>query len=57
MASLKNIKMEKRPDNEPKFNIKNKVDRKILFFVITSSIVLIALIIVFIVLFIKVGAI
>ena len=41
----KNIKLEERNEKEPKFNIHNKTDRKILFTVIGISLVLIALIV------------
>lgn len=38
--SLKNVKMEKRPENEPRFNMNNKTDRKIFFWIIGSVIIL-----------------
>ena len=41
----KNVKLEERSDKEPKFNIHNKTDRKILFTVIGVSLILIALIV------------
>ena len=36
----KNIKLEPRSENEPKFNPNNKTDRKILSFVIFSVVIL-----------------
>ena len=44
--AFEKIKLEPRSENEPKFNKNNKTDRKILTFVILSSLVLIALIVV-----------
>ena len=41
----KDVKLEQRNDKEPKFNPKNKTDRKILLTVILSCAVLIALIV------------
>ncbi len=37
--------LEKRPDNEPKFSIKNKTDRYILIFVVVTCLVIIAIIV------------
>ena len=41
----KDVKLEPRSDKEPKFNPKNKTDRKILLTIILSCAVLIALIV------------
>ena len=43
--AFEKIKLEPRSDNEPKFNKNNKTDRRILTFVIISSVILTALII------------
>ncbi len=47
----KDVKLEKRSENEPKFNGKNKTDRKILITVISVVSVLILLIVGFILLY------
>ena len=39
----KDVKLEERAENEPKFNGKNKTDRKILFFVILSMSILLVI--------------
>lgn len=43
--AFEKIKLEPRSDNEPKFNKNNKTDRRILGFVIVSTIILTALIV------------
>ena len=40
----KDVKLEKRAENEPKFNAKNKTDRKIVTIIIITVAVLLALI-------------
>ena len=40
----KDVKMEKRGENEPKFNHKNKTDRKIVFTIVLLVSILILLI-------------
>lgn len=40
----KDVKMEKRGENEPKFNPKNKTDRKIVITMVILSVVLLILI-------------
>ena len=47
----KDVKMEERPENEPKFNGKNKTDRKILITVISVCAVLLVLVVTFIILY------
>lgn len=47
----KDIKMEERPENEPKFNGKNKTDRKIMITVISLIAVLLVLVVGFIILY------
>ena len=47
----KDVKLEKRSDNEPKFDPKNKTDRKIMLTVIILTSVLLLLIGVFIALY------
>lgn len=41
---FKDVKMEPRGDQDPKFNMKNKTDRKIFFAVLISIVVLLAII-------------
>ena len=49
----KDVKLEERSDKEPKFDPKNKTDRKILLTVIISCVVLIGLIVGLIIIYYK----
>ena len=40
----KDVKLEKRGENEPKFNPNNKTDRKIVFTIVLLSVILLLLI-------------
>ena len=46
-----NKKMQKRPENEPKFSLKNKTDRMILLFILLGILVFGGLLALFIVLY------
>ncbi len=48
----KNKEMQKRPDNEPKFSLKNKTDRFIFLFVLISLLVIAALVAILVCVFI-----
>lgn len=47
----KDIKMEERPENEPKFNSKNKTDRKIMITVISVLAVLLVFVVMLIIIY------
>ena len=47
----KDIKMEERPENEPKFNSKNKTDRKIVITIISVLAVLIVFVVMLIIIY------
>ena len=47
----KDIKMEERPENEPKFNGKNKTDRKIVITIVSLIAVLTAIVVGLIILY------
>ena len=47
----KDIKMEERPENEPKFNSKNKTDRKIMITIISLLAVLLVFVVMLVIIY------
>lgn len=51
MANIRDPKMVERPENEPKFSLKNKVDRTIFFILLGVLLVVTAILVVLILLY------